>query len=202
MQLATSSVTQKCFMVLASAACIAFGTAAPSLAGSLTYTGTTVGGPTWHRPVANGADVPFKLAPAATDVSFSSFTFNVDTTSLYDFLSTSTAPANWDNYTFLYVNSFDATKPLDNIVIANNDFPSKGLSGFNKVSLTAGLNYFLVTSGFANADQGEFSNTISSSGQVIAGPVAAVPTPAILPGLVAMGIATLRKKKTDASEAL
>ncbi len=198
----TSSIAPKCLMVLASTACVAFGTAAPSLAGSFTYTGTTVGEPTWHRPVANGANVPVKLAPAAKAVSFSAFEFNVDTTGLYNFLSTSTTPTNWDNYTFLYVNGFDSTKPLDNIVIANNDFPTKGVSGFNNVSLTAGLNYFLVTSGFANADQGDFSNTIANASRIIAGPATAIPTPALLPGLIAMGIATFRKKKSAAPTTL
>jgi hypothetical protein len=202
MQMTSAAVAPKCFMVLAGAACIALGAATPTLASSFTYTGTTVGEPTFHRPFANGADVPFKLAPAATAVSFSAFEFHVDTTGLYNFLSTSTTPTNWDNYTFLYVNSFDSTKPLENIIIANNDLPTKGLSGFNDVSLTAGLSYFLVTSGFGNADQGEFTNTIANASRIIAGPVTAVPTPALLPGLVAMGIAAIRKKKADTSTTL
>jgi hypothetical protein len=199
MRTTTSSIISKGFMVLASTS-VVFGTATPSFAGSFTYTGTTVAGDTWHRPVANQNDVPVKLSPTTTAVTFSAFEFNVDTTGLYDFISTSTNPANWDNYTFLYANSFDPTQPLDNIIIANNDFPSQGLSGFNNVALTAGLNYFLVTSGFANTDQGAFTNTIANSSKIIAGPVTSVPTPALLPGLIAMGIATFRKQKQGVAD--
>jgi hypothetical protein len=195
----STSVMPKCFSVLAGAACIALGTATPSLAGSFTYSATTVGESTWHRPAANGVNVPFKLAAVGDAVSFSASEFNVDTTGLYNFLSTSTTPTNWDNYTFLYANSFDAAKPLDNIVIANNNFPSKGVSGFDNVSLTAGISYFLVTSGFANGDQGEFTNTIANAGRISSGPPTAVPTPALLPGLIGLGIAAIRKKKSNAA---
>ena len=202
MKTTTSSATQKCFLALAGATCFTLGIATPSLAASLSYTGTTVGEATWSRPLANGVNPPVALAAVGTNVPFSAFQFNVDTTGAYDFLSTSTDPANWDNYTFLYVNSFDSTNPLDNIVIANNNFPTKGLSGFNNVSLTAGLNYFLVTSGFADADAGAFLNTISSANRIIAGPATPIPTPALLPGLIGMGITLLRKKKANSAETL
>ncbi|MEP0914727.1 PTPA-CTERM sorting domain-containing protein [Leptolyngbya sp. GB1-A1] len=195
------ALKMKTALTVASAACVALGTAAPSLAGSLTFSGTTAGQPTWNRPVQNGSNAPTALSAIGTNVPFSTFGFTVDTTGLYNFLSVGTDPAGWDNYTFLYQGDFNPTQPLTNVLRGNDDFPGIGVSGFNDVSLVSGLNYFLITTGFDNSNAGRFDNTISGVGNISEiGNPQPIPTPALLPGLIGMGIATLRKRKGEAAQ--
>ncbi len=136
-----------------------------SRADTVTYTGTTVGGPLWNRPVANGNNPPTALSGLATAVPWSAISFTVSLTGSYVFQSVATVPLNWDNYTFLYVNSFNPSTPLMNALIGNDDNPSIGLSGFT-TNLTMGTTYFFVTTGFSNSDAGQFSNTISGPGTI------------------------------------
>lgn len=131
------------------------------------YNGTTIGQPVWQRPLANGNNPPTGLSGTGTAVPWSAISFSVTVTGSYVFQSVATAPANWDNYTFLYVNSFNPAQPLTNVLIGNDDNPTIGLSGFT-INLTAGTNYSFVTTGFSNTSSGAFSNTISGPGDVIA----------------------------------
>jgi len=161
---------------------------------ALTFLGDTTGQPTWNRPIPI-VNPPTVLSGIGTATPFISTQFNVGTTGSYDFLSTSVSPANWDNYTFLYEISFDPTNQFANILIGNNDFPEVGLSGFNGVNLTAGTNYFFVTTGFANTDFGTFSNDINGVGNVTLGAVQPVPfefSPAL--GLGVLGGLLVAKK--------
>lgn len=149
----------------------------------LSYNGTTVGAPTWNRPVQSNPPTP-PLSGVGTATPFSIFTFSVDTSSAYDFLSTGTNPSNWDNYLFLYHDSFDPTQPFTNVIVGNDDFASTiGKAGFNGVPLTAGVWYFAVTTGFGNSDFGTFTNTITGTGAI-----SGVPEPGTwLTGLVTVG---------------
>lgn len=180
----TANVMKKLAIATAGTALAAFGTALPSMAGTLTYTGTTVGGATWNRPLSGNP--PTSLSAVGTNVAYSVQEFAVDTTGLYNFLSVATNPTNWDNFLFLYGNSFNPTTPLTNAIVGNDDFPNIGRSGFNNVSLTAGIRYFLVTTGFGNSDAGSFSNTISGVGNITT-PSTSVPEPASVLGLLAVG---------------
>jgi hypothetical protein len=175
------------------AASLALSIASPSLAGTLTYTGTTNGGPTWNRPL--GGNPPTVLSGVGTATPYNVFGFTVNATGLYDFLSNATDPLGWDNYLFLYSNSFNPVDQFTNVIVGNDDFPSIGASGFNGVNLTTGINYFLVTSGFGNADVGAFSNSISGVGDIASSSSTPVPTPALLPGIIGMGAAAYRKRK-------
>ncbi|MCB2027039.1 MAG: PEP-CTERM sorting domain-containing protein, partial [Ottowia sp.] len=71
---------------------------------------------------------------------------------------------------FLYSPSFDPGAALSNGVAGNDDFPNVGVSGFDNVALTAGVSYVLVTTGFGNSDFGDYTNTISGIGNVVAVP--------------------------------
>lgn len=184
---------QKWAVALAGATCIAMSLSTPAEA--MTFAGTTAGQPTWNRPITNGPNPPTVLSSLGTDVSFSVFEFTVSATGVYNFLSEATNPVNWDNYTFLYRNSFNPSTPFANVMIGNDDFPTIGRSGFDDVALDVGTTYFLVTTGFTNNDAGVFTNSIIGSGSVTP-----IPTPALLPGLVALGWGALNKRKQQAQE--
>jgi hypothetical protein len=162
----TTFLKQKLALATTGALFIALGTAAPSMAASVQYSGTTVGQSTWNRPIDNGANPPTSLSGVGTNVSYSVQEFSVDASGLYNFLSDTVSPTNWDNYLFLYQNSFNPTTPLTNAVIGNDDFNFIGRSAFNDVSLTAGRSYFLVTTGYNNDSAGSFTNTVSGSGNI------------------------------------
>ncbi|HEX3816791.1 MAG TPA: PEP-CTERM sorting domain-containing protein [Chthoniobacterales bacterium] len=128
----------------------------PSGVFGLDYMGTTVGGPTFNRPIANGDNPPTSLSGTGTAVPFDMVQFSIAVTGSYNFFSSGT----FDNYTFLYQNSFDPANPLTNVLIGNDDDPSIGTSGFT-YTLQTGVNYFFVTTGFANTDAGTFHDTVS-----------------------------------------
>jgi PEP-CTERM motif len=147
----------------------------------LTYNDTTVGAPTWNRPVANSSVAPVPpLSGVGTAVAYHAFAFEVDTAALYNILSTATL--GWDNYTFLYQTSFNPGAPFNNVLIGNDDNPNAGLSGFS-VNLAANQVYVLVTTGFGNTDFGAFSNSIEGP---TGSNVSAAPEPSTL-GLLSAG---------------
>jgi len=141
------------------------------------FGGDTTGGPTYHRAFASFSG----LSGVGTDVAYDTFTFSVDTSGSYDFISD--AVGGWDNFLFLYSPSFDPTMPLTGGVVGNDDLGGIGHSGFNAVALTAGTTYVLVTTGFANDDFGVYANAITGPGGVMP----AVPEPATY-GMMALGL--------------
>jgi len=165
---------------------------------AIDYTGTTVGAPTWNRPVA--ATPPTSLSGSGTATPFSVQPFTVGTSGNYSFLSVANAPLNWDNYTFLYRTGFSSATPLVNAIVGNDDFPNLGRSGFDNISLTAGTQYFLVTTGFGNTDAGTFTNSINGVGAVNLGTGTVVPEAGAglltLAGFLPVGaLVVLRRKK-------
>ncbi|WP_218082687.1 PEP-CTERM sorting domain-containing protein [Anthocerotibacter panamensis] len=166
-------------------------------AATFAYTGTTVGSPVWNRPLAGTP--PNGLSGVGTATPFSFQPFFVNLSGSYTFLSLGVTPTNWDNYTFLYQNTFSPTAQLTNALTGNDDNPTIGRSGFT-FNLTAGTQYFFVTTGFANTDTGIFNNTITGPGNIFAGSPSAVPEPASMAGMLAfgaVGVATrLRRQKT------
>ena len=136
-----------------------------SSANAITFEGTTVGAPTWNRPV-EGAPPP-SLSGIATSVPNPSTPCSATLGETYVFVSQTTVPVIWDNFTLLYEDSFDAATPLANALIGDDDFTNTaGMSGFTSV-LTAGTSYFFITTGFGNSDDGAFSNSIIGPGRVI-----------------------------------
>lgn len=164
----------------------------------LIYNDTTVGHSTWQRPVAGNPPVP-PASGVGTAVRYQAEPFYVTLTGSYNMLSVGTVPINWDNYLFLYHTNFTSALPFSNVIIGNDDNPTIGSSGFNGVNLTAGTQYYLVTTGFSNSDMGAFTNTISGPSTAIRGLVgSAVPEPgsiALLVGMAGMGGMMLRRRK-------
>ena len=118
-------------------------------------------GTPFDRPDANGTSAPAALSASATATFYKANTFTVPNTGLYSVLSQSTTPANWDNYTILYSGTFNPASPLTNAVIANDNQPSAGVSGFSSIMLTKGVTYTLVTAGATNDAYGEFNVTVA-----------------------------------------
>ncbi len=143
-----------------------------SQAASGQYSGSNVGGPGWSRPFANGT-----CCSGLGPVAYQATLFHVDVAGNYDF---SSVQNGWDGYMFVYFDPFDPTNQTANFVAGDDD----GNGGIGTSDLTAGLmanvNYVVVTTGFANGDEGSFTNTISGPGNVIFGGV----TP---PGVVVEG---------------
>jgi hypothetical protein len=134
-----------------------------------TLTGNTKDQPAWKRPIADRNNAPSVLTGIGHKVPFLACPFNVSADGNYDFLGTSTVPAGWDGYSLVHKDSFDSTQPLVNVLIANDDFPAPGKTGFNGVNLSAGHQYFFVMTGFGNLDLGEYGVTINGPGDIAVG---------------------------------
>ncbi len=188
-------------MRLVSAAAAILLAASPLFASPVQYIDTTVGGPTWNRPVGGDPPTP-PTSGVGTSVPYQVQPFYVSASGNYDFLSVGTNPAGWDNYLFLYQGQFDPNDQFNGVIIGNDDFPGIGQAGFDGVPLTAGTQYFLVTSGFSNFDEGQFTNTITGSGNntAILGliPQNTVPEPAtmaVFGGMALAGMFGYRRRK-------
>lgn len=153
------------------------------------YSATLTGQPTWTRPVQDLSGLSF----IGLSVSYQVQSFVAPATGVYTFLSTATSPANWDNFLVLYRNAFNPNAPLTNAVAANDDLNNNianiGRSGFS-TTLTAGINYFLVTTAFSTfGSVGSFTNGVSTTATV-GGNLTATPEPGTWL-MVAFGIGTL-----------
>jgi hypothetical protein len=155
------------------------------VAGLVTITGDTSGGPGFNRPVEDLS----ALSAIGTDVAYRSYGFTVDASGSYTFLIS----ALFDSFGFLYSPALNTAVPLDNALVANDDL----LIGFSTsgfaFDLVSGTPYYLVTTGFANTDFGSFSATIGGPGNIlpIDDPVVpGVPEPAGV-ALVLLGLGTM-----------
>lgn len=191
--LKTKSV-QKSLLIILGLGLAAFTTAQPTLASILTYQGNTTNLPLWRR-VAPGN--PPTLISGEKDgnlgmsVPESVFDFTVDQSGSYTIsgVSEATPPKTpWDIFLALYQDSFNPNQQLTNVLIANTTTNADTVTF--STQLTAGKEYFLVTTGRQVSDFGVFTNTISGLGRIVA-----VPESDSIPAmLVAVGVGFLLSK--------
>ncbi|MCA9980249.1 MAG: DUF4397 domain-containing protein [Anaerolineales bacterium] len=77
---------------------------------------------------------------------------------------------DYDGYIHVYANNFDPNDQCVNLVALDDDGGAGSL--IETVSLSDGVDYYLVTSGFSNTDVGDFTNVIS-----LLSPAAPLPIP-------------------------
>jgi hypothetical protein len=144
---------------------------APAAAATYVATGTTVGGPTFNRPLAGSP--PTGLSGVGTAVSYDVFGFTVGTSGSYT-LSTETG---FDSFLVLYSGMFDPSSPLMNALGADDDSAASFGDAILTSSLLAGTSYFAVVTAFSNGVEGAYTLTIDGPG-TIAPLGGAVPEPA------------------------
>jgi len=170
-----------------------------ALAGALSFDGSTVGGPLWARPLAGSP--PTVVSPSlANKVSYQVTAFQVDRNDSFSLIATSGAPTGWDSFTFLYKDSFDASKPLSNVMLGNDRLAggTDAQSGFTNVSLQAGVTYFFVVSGYSNNQAGAYSAVITAptGTAFLASPVPEPhPVAMLLSGAGLLGMVALRRRR-------
>ncbi len=119
----------------------------------------------WDRPFADGTCCS-GLGPVSYDV-YGPFT--VDVSGLYTIDSDQDGGA-WDGYLFLYETCFDPLDQTTNFVAGDDDGPGGlGTSQILDINLTAGTEYYIITTGFGAGDFGAFTTTISGVGTATCG---------------------------------
>jgi PEP-CTERM motif len=170
----------------------------PAFAGTTVFTGNTTGGPTYNRPLSGFP--PTNLSGVGTAVRYVVNPFTVSTSGAYNFLNLGT----YDTYLGIHNVLFNPLNALQNAVAYNDDFGGSLSSGFTALTLTAGVSYFAVSSGFSNSDFGAFTLTISGPGNITGGGLSAVPEPAawamMIAGFGFVG-AAMRRRVTKVSYA-
>lgn len=147
-----------------------------ALAQSQSYSGTTVGGPLWNRPIGAGPSIS-GLGP----VNYHAETLNL-IPGVYDF--SSLQDGGWDGYLHVYAGGFDANNQLVGLLAGDDDGNGGiGTSDIEGLNLAGGT-YVVVTSGFQAGDAGTFTNTITL-----------VPTPASAALLGLGGLAAIRRRR-------
>ena len=192
------SVSASRFFVAAVSAASMFA-AAPAAA--QVFTGDTTGSPTFNRPAANGESAPTTLSGVGTAVPYDTLTFTVNVTGTY---SLSLETSAFDAFLGIYGGPFNSGAPLTNALIYDDD-DAGGSNSLINILLTTGTTYTAVMTGYANADFGAYSLTIS--GQGVASPVVGqVPEPAawalMLIGFGAVGVSLrIRRSRLKTQQA-
>ncbi|MDX2018540.1 MAG: PEP-CTERM sorting domain-containing protein [Planctomycetota bacterium] len=174
---------------IALAAAILAATAGMASADVEVFNGNTTGGPTYNRTLAGNP--PTSLSAVGTSVRYQVIPVYTDFSASVLFTINNNVPAAFDTFMSLYAGSFNAATPLANILVASDDVLGSNPQ-FSR-SLTGGLQYFVVVTGFDNADFGTYTLTMSSSTADIT--IGLVPAPGSLALLGLAGIAAGRRRR-------
>jgi len=119
---------------------------------------TTGGQPTFNRPLEDLSG----LSSIGTATAYDVQSFTVSTSGTYSFAGNST----FDSFFFLYGGAFDASSPLSNGLVGNDDAAGFNISGVS-FDLVAGEQYFAVTTSYENADSGAYALSAAGPGNII-----------------------------------
>ena len=149
--------------------------AAPAFADTVTFSGTTAGGPTWNRPrdAGSGTAGSCTLSNIGTAVPFATEPFTVPADGTYDI---DLDPVGFDGVLLLYDGrGFDPSDPcLGLIGYADEGFDPGNPEEIAAVGLSAGVSYTVVVTGFDNTDAGAYSGTVCPT-EVDAGDLVTAP---------------------------
>jgi PEP-CTERM motif len=155
--------------------------ATPAFAGTTIFSGNTVGGPTYNRPLSGRP--PTNLSGVGTAVRYAVNPFTVSVSGAYNFVNSTT----YDSYLGIHANLFSPSNGLLNAIAYDDDSGPGADSAITGLNLLAGTSYFAINSGFSNNDFGAFTLTVTGPGDITGGNVlGAVPEPGIW-GLMIVG---------------
>jgi len=199
----TSTLLKKSLMAAASVACVAASTLSSTAASAATFNGSLTNGQTQTGTVAPGNNIG-----NSNGWSFWQFLGDAGDTATLTVrrLAGGLDPAfgvwfgtesNISNYSSIFSNS--ANTPL--VASADDELPPaiSGPFGDPQTGFTLGSTglYTIAVSSFASSPSNDpfpYSITLNGSGAT------PVPTPALLPGLIGLGVGVLRKRKAEAAK--
>ena len=169
--------------------------AMPATAATLVVNGTTVGGPTYNRPLAGTP--PTVFSDVGTAVNYSVIGFSVGTAGPYSL----TVASGFDSFLTLYSGAFDPLNPFANAIAADDDSaPTRDFDARIISNLMTTSSYFAVVSAFSNGVSGAFTLTIDGPGSIT--PAGVIPEPAtwamMLAGFAMMGSALRYRRRSVA----
>ncbi len=122
----------------------------PPPPGTVICEGTTVGGPEFARPEGTGPGLIDGL------VAYDLCPFTTEERGFYTVLS----EQDYDGYIHVYRAPFDPNQPLENVLVANDDFGDNRKSRV-RLLLEANTEYVVVVSAYEPGDAGTYTNTIT-----------------------------------------
>ena len=148
------------------------------------WTGTTVGGPTFDRPVQpTGTGIAtlkptalYNGSPATSLIAYDKHDYTPVADGVVTITSVCVSPASWNNYLLIYDNGFDPANPLTNCIAAADGGYSSDVAPtvyvtqgtFNSIvkvtlKLTGGHTYTIVTTGNLPSNTGTYAGSITTS---------------------------------------
>jgi PEP-CTERM motif len=206
MQSSPHHTTPKGISMLKTTVRLALGLAAASLMSLASAATTNFAGslsatdPTFNRPLSGTP--PGGLSGVGTAVSYDLYPFYVTASASFTLqtLSANLAPGTADDtFIVLYQTAFNPLAPLTNAIAADDDTGVGSLSLIT-TALNAGVQYYLVSTSFANGAFGGYDGNISATGApaAILG-MLPVPEPSsalmMLAGLGVAGLLVARRRR-------
>lgn len=150
----------------------------------VSYNGSNVGGAEWDRPFADGT-----CCSGLGPVRLTTQLFSISANDTCDISSTQNG---FDGYIFIYRDPFSSTAQTTNFVAGDDDGNGGiGTSDIMGLPLMGNTTYVYVTTGFANGDEGSFTNSINCPSATVTLGAFAAAAPVAAPSLDAFGLAAL-----------
>ncbi|MCC6285250.1 MAG: hypothetical protein IT439_08125 [Phycisphaerales bacterium] len=173
------------------------------------FSGTTIGAPTWNRPVSLSG-----LSGVGTATPFAVVPFYVSAAGTY---LAETSYVGFDGYLLVYGGSFSAATPLVGLMDGDDDFTGPFVfiggsgSGLDAsmiasgeasnytagagLSLVPSTQYYAVVTGFGNSDTGDFRGAVGSTSGAGGVTIGLLPAPGALAVLGLGGLVATRRRR-------